>query len=93
MSTWLLVVLASGLVLLLIDGNWRDGLALSVLVGFLQDPIRKLTPGQPGLYVGLVLIAVACCALVLLEQRRGLELEAMLWGRPGCAAGCPFMPA
>ena len=90
MSTWLLVVLASGLVLLLLDGNWRDGLALSLLVGFLQDPIRKLTPGQPGLYVGLVLIAVACCALVLLEQRRGLELEAMLWGAPRLRRWLPF---
>ncbi len=76
MSTLLLLLLATGLVVLLLDGNWRDGLSLSVLVGFLQDPIRKLTPGQPALYVGLVLIGVACCALVLLDQRRGLDLEA-----------------
>ena len=82
MTTLLLLLLASGLVVLLLEGNWRDGLVLSVLVGFLQDPIRKLTPGQPGLYVGLVLIAVACCALVLMDQRRGLDLEAMLWGAP-----------
>ena len=82
MTSLLLLVLAAGLVVLLLDGNWRDGLGLSVVVGFLQDPIRKLTPGQPGLFVGLVLIAVACCALVLMEQRRGLDLEAMLWGAP-----------
>ena len=90
MTTLLLLLLASGLVVLLLDGNWRDGLVLSVLVGFLQDPIRKLTPGQPSLYVGLVFIAVACCALVLLDQRRGLDLEAMLWGAPQLRRWLPF---
>ena len=90
MTTLLLLLLASGLVVLLLDGNWRDGLVLSVLVGFLQDPIRKLTPGQPSLYVGLVFIAVACCALVLLDQHRGLDLEAMLWGAPQLRRWLPF---
>ena len=90
MTTLLLLLLASGLVVLLLDGNWRDGLLLSVLVGFLQDPIRKLTPGQPSLYVGLVFIAVACCALVLLDQRRGLDLEAMLWRAPQLRRWLPF---
>ncbi len=90
MTTLLLLLLATGLVVLLLDGNWRDGLSLSVLVGFLQDPIRKLTPGQPALYVGLVLIGVACCALVLLDQRRGLDLEAMLWGAPQLRRWLPF---
>jgi len=85
-----LLLLATGLVVLLLDGNWRDGLVLSVLVGFLQDPIRKLTPGQPSLYVGLVLVAVACCGLVLWNQRRGLDLEAMLWGAPQLRRWLPF---
>jgi multisubunit Na+/H+ antiporter MnhG subunit len=75
MTTLLLLLLASGLVVLLLDGNWRDGLLLSVLVGFLQDPIRKLTPGQPGLYVGLVLIAVACCALNRLNRLTRIKLK------------------
>ena len=90
MTTLVLLLLATGLVVLLVDGNWRDGLVLSLLVGFLQDPIRKLTPGQPSLYVGLVLVAVACCGLVLWEQRRGLDLEAMLWGAPQLRRWLPF---
>jgi len=89
-TTLVLLLLATGLVVLLVDGNWRDGLVLSLLVGFLQDPIRKLTPGQPSLYVGLVLVAVACCGLVLWEQRRGLDLEAMLWGAPQLRRWLPF---
>ena len=90
MTSLVLLLLATGLVVLLLDGNWRDGLVLSVLVGFLQDPIRKLTPGQPSLYVGLVLVAVACCGLVLWDQRRGLDLEAMLWGAPQLRRWLPF---
>jgi hypothetical protein len=93
MTTLLLLLLASGLVLLLLDGNWRDGLVLSVLVGFLQDPIRKLAPGQPSLYVGLVLIAVVCCAVVLLNQRHGLDLEAMFWGAPQLRRWLPLYAA
>jgi hypothetical protein len=34
--------------------NWRHGLALCAVVGVLQDPLRKLAPGQPVYYVVLV---------------------------------------
>ncbi|MBC7601882.1 MAG: hypothetical protein H7255_04375 [Ramlibacter sp.] len=34
--------------------DWRKGLAMCVVVGILQDPLRKLAPGQPVYYVVLV---------------------------------------
>ncbi len=68
--TFFLVLLFGALALALLDGNWRLGLFLTVVIGFAQDPIRKLTPGQPGAYVGLVLLSFLACALVLWNQRR-----------------------
>jgi hypothetical protein len=34
--------------------NWRSSLFLCVLVGLLQDPLRKLAPNQPAYFVVLV---------------------------------------
>jgi hypothetical protein len=34
--------------------NWRVGVSICVLVGFLQDPLRKLTPGEPIYFTALV---------------------------------------
>ncbi|MES3001696.1 MAG: hypothetical protein V4787_13465 [Pseudomonadota bacterium] len=34
--------------------DWRKGLAMCVLVGIAQDPLRKLAPGQPVFYIALV---------------------------------------
>ncbi len=69
--TLFLVLLFAALALVLLSGDWRLGLLLTVVIGFAQDPIRKLTPGQPGTYVGLVLVAFLACGLVLLQRRRG----------------------
>ena len=74
----LLVLLLGALSLILLSGDWRNGLLLTVVIGFAQDPIRKLTPGQPGLLVGLALIAFVGSALVLYQRRGGrLELPLM----------------
>jgi len=43
-----------GLAMLLSLTNWRWGLFLCVLVGILQDPLRKLAPDQPVYFVVLV---------------------------------------
>ncbi len=32
-------------------GNWRSGLLFFILIGVLQDPIRKITPGTSALFV------------------------------------------
>lgn len=69
--TFLLVLLFAALALVLLAGDWRLGLLLTVVIGFAQDPIRKLTPGQPGTYVGLVLVSFLACVLALWNQRHG----------------------
>lgn len=39
--------------------KWRWALIVCVIVGLLQDPLRKITPGSPVIYVGFVAIAFA----------------------------------
>ena len=76
--TLLLLLLFVVLALALLSGDWRLGLLLTVVIGFAQDPIRKFTPGQPGLYVGLVLVAFAACSFLLFQRRNGrFELPRM----------------
>lgn len=73
----LLLLLLMPLAFFLADGNWRDSLIYSVVIGFLQDPLRKITPDQPSLYVGLVLIGVVLTALLLYSRTGRLSLEAL----------------
>lgn len=74
----LLILLFTALALALLSGDWRSGFLITVVIGFAQDPIRKLTPGQPGLYVGLVLVAFVASAFVLLQRHQGrFELPMM----------------
>ena len=42
------------IVLGLCVANWLVGVSICVLVGFLQDPLRKLTPGEPIYFTALV---------------------------------------
>ena len=56
MTILLLIVLFGVLAAVLLDGNWRTGLMVALIIGFVQDPLRKITPGQPAFMVGLVLI-------------------------------------
>lgn len=53
-----------------------------VAIGFCQDPIRKLTPGQPSLMVGLVLIAFLMCVLFIYQERGRLDLRYLFWTSP-----------
>ena len=74
----LVILLFTALALALLSGDWRSGFLITVVIGFAQDPIRKLTPGQPGLYVGLVLVAFVASAFVLLQRHQGrFELPMM----------------
>lgn len=43
--------------------NWRNGLFACIAVGFLQDPLRKLWPGEPIYLTALVGVLVAVVAL------------------------------
>src|SRR6185295_3478540 len=42
------------LALVICIANWRLGICVCVLVGFLQDPLRKLAPGEPVYFTALV---------------------------------------
>jgi hypothetical protein len=43
--------------------DWRRGLFVAVPVALLQDPLRKLTPGEPVFYVMLVGVVIAVAAI------------------------------
>jgi len=83
MTSLFLVLMFGSLALVLLDGNWRAGLLITVVIGFLQDPIRKITPNQPSTFVGLVLLAFALTTLVIYEKKQGrIDLRSMFWTVP-----------
>ncbi|MCP9833668.1 MULTISPECIES: hypothetical protein [unclassified Cyanobium] len=82
MTIFLLIVLFGALTAVLLDGDWRTGLMVTLIIGFVQDPLRKITPDQPGYMVGLVLIGFALCGVVLLERAGRFNLRAMFWTVP-----------
>ena len=70
-----MLLLALGLVLVFFSGNWRLVLFYTVFVGFAQDPLRKITPGQPQYLVGLVLVAAALSMLALYTSSRHIPFK------------------
>ncbi len=55
--------------------NWRAGIFAVVLVGFLQDPVRKLVPGEP-VYLSLLAAAIfGVCFLSALISGEDLSLR------------------
>ena len=82
MTTLLLLILFAGLTLSLLSNDWKAGVLWMVAIGFCQDPIRKLTPGQPSLMVGLVLIAFLLCVLFIYQERGQLDLKYLFWTSP-----------
>lgn len=90
MTLLILGLLFAWLLLVLSQGRWQDGLVVSFVIGFLQDPIRKLTPGQPGLYVGLALVGVALTTLVLFSRRGRFGFRAMFATAPALADLAPL---
>lgn len=86
----LVALLALVLIGQLLQGAWRSGLGLVLLIGFLQDPLRKVLVGQPPLTVGLVLVAACLCGVVVLQQRGGLELPLLQATLPGLGQWLPL---
>jgi len=83
MTTLILVLMFGSLALVLLDGNWRAGLLITLVIGFLQDPLRKITPGQPSAFAGLVLVAFVLTILVIYGQNKGrVDLRSMFWTVP-----------
>jgi hypothetical protein len=82
MTSLLLLILFSGLILCLLNNDWKSGLLWTITIGFCQDPIRKLTPGQPSLMVGFVLAGFLLCAFVIYQIRSQLDLKYLFWTSP-----------
>lgn len=79
------------LVLQLIEGNWKAAMMITFLLGFLQDPLRKLTPGQPAWMVGLVLVGFSLTAFTIYAERRGhLNIRSIVWTMPALEGWLPI---
>lgn len=48
--------------------DWRLGALMAVIIGFLQDPIRKLTPGEPVVLSAMVLVAMTLAAIFAISR-------------------------
>jgi hypothetical protein len=69
--------------------NWRHGFALCVAAALIQDPLRKLVPGQPVYFVLFVAVVFAAAWLGALLHRIPLgPVEMIGWRR---YVGLPFV--
>jgi len=81
MNVLLLVVLFIPLLIYLGDGKWREAVVYCVVIGFAQDPLRKIAPNQPALYVGLVLIGILLTAVILYNRIGQINLPQLFSGQ------------
>lgn len=70
LQTYLFVIILSFVVCVF---DWRKGLLVSILMGFLQDPVRKLIPDTP---IYLTVLVVICLGMTYLGTIvRGLRIR------------------
>src|SRR5258708_1374895 len=70
MTDYILLVIAVGGLVICIT-SWRLGFLLCIIVGCLQDPIRKIVPGEPPYLTSAILIYVfATCLGAYLAGRK-----------------------
>ena len=60
--------------------NWRRGILLAVLIGFAQDPLRKITPDEPVFFVVLALAMAVFAGTVAWTRLGGFRINRMLQG-------------
>ena len=58
--------------------DWRKGVLLCIPIGFLQDPIRKIAPGQNVAWVVTVAVCFVACLAGALLRGRGLGAGTLL---------------
>lgn len=75
MESLFLLLLSLGLILVLLNGGWRPALFYTFFVGFIQDPLRKITPGQPQYLLGLIVVSAAITLIALLSSRRRIPFK------------------
>jgi len=73
-----IVAFAGLLALLICLLDWRVGVLLTITLGFVADPIRKLIPGQPVILTVAVAVFAAVTLLGLLQQRDRPPLRQLL---------------
>jgi hypothetical protein len=74
-TSWVLLVLL--LVATLSMSDWRTGVLTSVVIGFVQDPLRKMLPGEPVYVTVLVAIALGVACLAARGANAPLRLRAL----------------
>jgi len=67
------IILIFLLILSFID--WRKGLFICILVGFFQDPIRKLMPGHSVYYTVLIVPFILSVLLGLIQYQKGMRIN------------------
>ena len=77
-----LVIIATGIACLVTLYRWQLGVWLVVLTGYLQDPIRKLVPGEPVYLVMLCAAVFAALLLGLLFRRYRFDVTRVPGWRP-----------
>ena len=91
MITIILLALFGILGIFLLEGDWKTSLALTFIIGFLQDPIRKLMPDQPSWMVGLVLVGFTLSAFIIYIKNQGnIRFKAMFWTVPQLSEWIPI---
>lgn len=91
MTILIVVILFSVLAVQVMDGNWKSGMITTFLIGFLQDPLRKITPNQPSWMVGLALAAFCLTAYAIYSERKGkLNIKAIVWTMPALGDWLPI---
>jgi hypothetical protein len=78
--TEILVITIGLLAALVCLMDWRKGIFVCILVGFFQDPLRKLTEGEPVYLSALVVVFAALTFLGAKKRGRRLSLrDIQLW--------------
>ena len=80
MNVLLVLLLLLPLGLFVADGKWRQSLLYTTVIGFLQDPLRKITPNQPTLYVGFALVGILLTAITLYIRAGRINLVQLFNG-------------
>ncbi len=81
MNVLFLLVLFVPLLIYLGDGKWREAVVYCLVIGFVQDPLRKIAPNQPALYVGLVLLGIVLTAVFLYNRIGHINLPQLFNGQ------------
>jgi hypothetical protein len=81
MNVLFLLVLFVPLLIYLGDGKWRESLVYCLVIGFAQDPLRKIAPNQPVAYVGLVLVGILLTAVILYNRIGRVSLPQLFSGQ------------